>query len=142
MNETTLLLPFVSPTISTIPDHYCELVLGSLTFVFSRCRVAMERTSSGPINIPASRRDEICFALGTLDMSGKIGNHRGQRALPPSGLFGGVERMVDEVPHERRPTRLGPSTWRRIGTSTLPMAEDASWNAICKAGWRRVIPRL
>jgi hypothetical protein len=37
---------------------------------------------------------------------------------------------------ERRSTRLGPSIWRRIATSTLRTVDDAYWSAICKAGWR------
>ena len=37
---------------------------------------------------------------------------------------------------ERRSTRLGPSMWRRIATSTLRTVDDACWSAICKGGWR------
>jgi len=43
---------------------------------------------------------------------------------------------------ERRSTRLGPSIWQRIATSTLPTADDAYWSAICKGGWRPAKARL
>jgi hypothetical protein len=39
-------------------------------------------------------------------------------------------------------TRLGPSIWRRIATSTLRTADDAYLSAICNGGWRPVKARL
>jgi hypothetical protein len=43
---------------------------------------------------------------------------------------------------ERRSTRLGPSIWRRIATSTLRTVDDAYWSAICKGGWKPAKARL
>jgi hypothetical protein len=40
-----------------------------------------------------------------------------------------------KFPYERRSTRLGPSTWRRIAKSTLRTADDAYLSVICNGGW-------
>jgi hypothetical protein len=39
-----------------------------------------------------------------------------------------------KFPFERRSTRLGPSTWQRIATSTLRTTDDAYLSAICNGG--------
>jgi hypothetical protein len=44
-----------------------------------------------------------------------------------------------KFPYERRSTRLGSSTWRRIATLTLQTAEDAYSNAIYNGVWRRPV---
>src|SRR5712675_2212459 len=40
-----------------------------------------------------------------------------------------------KFPYERRSTRLGPCTWRRIATSTLRTADDVYWSGICTGDW-------
>jgi hypothetical protein len=47
-----------------------------------------------------------------------------------------------KFPYERRSTRLGPSTWRRIATSTLRTTDDAYLSAICNEGWGPVKVRV
>jgi hypothetical protein len=42
-----------------------------------------------------------------------------------------------KFPCERRSTRLGPSTWRRIAMLTLRTADDAYLSAICNGVWRK-----
>jgi hypothetical protein len=47
-----------------------------------------------------------------------------------------------KFPYERRSTRLGPSTWRRIARLTLRTADDAYLSAICSGVWRPVKAKL
>jgi hypothetical protein len=83
------------------------------------------------------------FQLGDICSLNLVrsGNFRGQRELPSVVTPGGVGGWSMKF-FERRSTRLGPSTWRRIATSTLRTVDDAYWSAICKGGWKPAKGRL
>jgi hypothetical protein len=85
-------------------------------------------------------RERISVSIH-LDASGKMGNFRGQLELRP-GVTLGASGWSMKFPYERRSTRLGPSIWRRIATSTLRTADGAYLSAICNGSWRPVKARL